>query len=156
MTTASAGAQVHDENRHDDPGSSLVGGFMASSPMTINLDAEIWWAMHSFLSSGLRHLVVVDATHAYRGILADRQVVAGWPTETSGERVTRVRDLVGVPAPTLTAASSAKEASRLMLETGTDALAVVDDRGRPVGIVTGSDLVRVLAHVPRAVRYDPR
>lgn len=104
-----------------------------------------------FLSSGLRQVAVVDAFHVGRGVLADRHVVAGWPTDTSDLRVTRVRDLLGAPAPTVTAESTLAEAARAMVGAHTEALAVVDDSGRPVGIVTGRDLLGVLAHLPRAV-----
>jgi CBS domain-containing protein len=37
------------------------------------------------------------------------------------------------------------DAARMMRDTGTDAVVIADEAGAPVGIVTGTDLVGLLA-----------
>jgi CBS domain-containing protein len=64
--------------------------------------------------------------------------------------VTRVRQMLGDPARFLSPATTVAQAASIMLEAGADALAVVDRAGQAVGIVTGSDLIRVLADFPEA------
>ena len=133
-----------------------VAGVMTPAPVTISLDDDLWTALRLLLATGLRHLVVVDADNRCRGVLADRQVVAAWPGDAIGARLTRVRQMVGDPAPLVAPETSITEAARAMLTLGTDALAVVDQDGRAVGVVTGSDLIRSLAEGAAAGSDDER
>ena len=127
---------------------------MTPSPVTISLDDDLWTALRVFLATGLRHLVVVDADHKCRGVLADRYAVAEWPGDAIGARLTRVRQMMGDPAPLLAPETSIRDAARAMLSSGTDALAVVDAEGRAIGVVTGSDLIRSLAEVTEGQADD--
>lgn len=129
----------------NDPRSTSAAAVMTTSPVTIDLDADLWSAMRMLLSTGLRHLVVQDADGRCRGILSDRYVVAEWPGDAIGARSTRVRQMLGDPAPQLPPTATVAEAARVMLAAETDALVVVNDAGRTLGIVTGSDLIRALA-----------
>jgi len=92
-------------------------------------------------------IVVEDVDGVYCGILADRYVVATRPAEAIGALGTLVRQRVRDPAPSILSTTTVAVAARAMLQAGTDALAVVDTAGRVQGIVTGSDLIRVLADV---------
>ncbi|MBE1530700.1 CBS domain-containing protein [Actinomadura algeriensis] len=64
----------------------------------------------------------------------------------------RARELA-VQYPTVTPEHSALEAARLLAEHGLPALIVADARGRPVAVLPGSRLLRLL--IPRYVRDDP-
>jgi len=128
-----------------DPRLTPATAVMTTSPVTIDLDADLWSALRTLLSTGLRHLVVEDADGRCRGILSDRYVVAEWPGDAIGARSTRVRQMLGDPAPHLSPTATVAEAARVMLGAGTDALVVVDAAGRTLGILTGSDLIRALA-----------
>jgi CBS domain-containing protein len=94
-------------------------------------------------TSGLRHLVVVSG-HRCVGVLSDRHVAA-WPFGELSRRAQIVLDLLGDTRPSVTARTTAAEAARAMLDAGVDALPVVDAHNRVVGLVTGSDLLRLLA-----------
>ena len=130
-----------------DPRSAPVATVMTPSPVTIALDDDLWTALRVLLATGLRHLVVVDADKKCRGVLADRYVVVEWPGDAIGARATRVSQMLGEPSPLLKPETTIGEAAQAMLSFGTDALAVVDQFGEPVGVVTGSDLIRSLAEV---------
>ncbi len=132
----------------DDPRRAPVTAVMSSPPVTIFFDDDMWTALRTLLSTGLRHLVVIDADGQCQGVLADRYVVAEWPGDAIGARLTRVSQMIGDPAPRLSPGTTIEEAARAMLRYGTDALAIVDDDGRPLGVVTGSDLIRSLANLP--------
>lgn len=131
-------------------GLASVAAVMTTSPVTITLDDDLWTALRLLLATGLRHLVVVDADNKCRGVLADRYVVAEWPGDAIGARLTRVRQMMGDPSPFLAPETSIRDAARAMLGSGTDALAVVDGEGNAIGVVTGSDLIRSLAELSEA------
>ena len=79
------------------------------------------------------------------GVLSDRHVAAAWPFGELSRRTQIVLDLLGDTRPSVTARTTAAEAARAMLDAGVDALPVVDAHNRVVGLVTGSDLLRLLA-----------
>ena len=128
-----------------DPRTASVAGVMTPAPVRISLDDDLWTALRIFLTTGLRHLVVVDVDNRCRGVLADRYVAAAWPGDAIGARLTRVRQMMPDSAPLLAPETSISEAARAMLTFGTDAIVVVDKEGRALGVVTGSDLIRSLA-----------
>ncbi len=123
-----------------------------SAPVTVVRDHDsAWHALVRFTETGLRHLVVLDDADRLVGVLEDRRVLALWPLEpvtlhreTVGHLVRSVRsDLPGTPQ--VHHSAPVPVAAEVMLRFAVDGLAVVDDRGWVVGIVTGSDLVRSLA-----------
>jgi CBS domain-containing protein len=123
-----------------------------SAPVTVVRDHDsAWHALVRFTETGLRHLVVLDDEDRLVGVLEDRRVLALWPLEslvlhrrTVGHLVRTLRsDVPGVPRVHHSAAVPV--AAEIMLQCAVDGLPVVDDQGRVVGIVTGSDLVRSLA-----------
>jgi acetoin utilization protein AcuB len=123
-----------------------------SAPVTVVRDHDsAWHALERFTETGLRHLVVLDDSDGLVGVLDDRRVLALWPLEpavlhreTVGHLVRSLRsDLPG--APQVHHSAAVPVAAEIMLQFAVDGLPVVDDNGRVVGIVTGSDLVRSLA-----------
>ena len=99
----------------------------------------------AMVRSGLRHLAVVDAAGRCLGVVGDRALAAAWasnPMALASTPVGRVLDrrpsLVGVDA-------TVGEVARQMYVDRVDAVAVIDRTGRPVGMITGSDLVRLMA-----------
>jgi CBS domain-containing protein len=106
-------------------------------------------ALVVMLRTGLRHLVVVDAERRCRGVLADRAVTAAWAADPSAlewESVGAVLD----PRPAVVPAdATAADVARLMCLDRVDAAAVIDRGGYPLGVVTGGDLVTLMAtHMP--------
>jgi CBS domain-containing protein len=91
---------------------------MGGPAVTVSVGAMLDEALLKMVRAGLRHLAVVDGGGHCLGVLSDRAIAAAWATDYT---------------------------ARLMGASGVDAVAVVDDQGRPVGLVTGSDLVRLLA-----------
>jgi CBS domain-containing protein len=106
-------------------------------------------ALLVMLRTGLRHLVVVDAERRCRGILADRAVTAAWAADPSALEWENVGALLDPRPAVVPADATAADVARLMLIDRVDAAAVIDRSGVPLGVVTGSDLVSLMAnHVP--------
>ncbi|MFC7546708.1 HPP family protein [Plantactinospora sp. GCM10030261] len=118
---------------------------MSAPVRTIPADLALGEALRRMLQAGCRHLVVVDRAGRCLGVLADRTIAAAWaydPTVLSRRAAGTVLDLE--PA-TLDRYARVLDAARLMRTAGVDAVAMVDDDGRPVGILTGGDLIALLA-----------
>jgi CBS domain-containing protein len=123
-----------------------------SAPLVIVRDYDtIWHAVDRFVQTGLHHLVVLDPEDALVGVLEDRGVLAEWPLDAAGMHhrtigeLLRSRDIAGSGgAPRTHPAVSVRQAGLLMLDLRVDALAVVDDFGTVVGILTSTDLIRSL------------
>jgi len=130
---------------------ACVHDFM-SAPLVIVRDYDtIWHAVDRFVQTGLHHLVVLDPEDALVGVLDDRGVLAEWPLDAAGlhhrtiGELLRSQEIAGAGGvPRTHPAVSVRQAGLLMLDLRVDALAVVDDLGRVVGILTSTDLVRSL------------
>jgi CBS domain-containing protein len=126
------------------PESVTVGQIMSQPAVAVEAQESAWVAMQRLTTSGVRHLVVVSGGRCV-GVLSDRHVAAAWPFGELSRRTQLVLDLLGDARPSVTTRTTAADAARAMLATGVDALPVVDADDRVVGLVTGSDLLRLLA-----------
>ena len=123
-----------------------------SAPVVIVRDYDtIWHAVDRFVKTGLHHLVVLTAEDELVGVLDDRTVLAEWPFDAAGMHHRTIGELLraGQVSGTLAVARthpavSLRLAGIAMLDLHADALAVVDDFGRVVGILTSTDLIRSL------------
>ena len=114
---------------------------MSRHLVAIRSDCDLRVAVDTFLRTGLRHLVVVDEDRTFRGIVTSEQVLAA--LNATGRR--RVADHVRTTGLRVRAEDPVRRAARLMVEELVDALPVVDDAGRVIGIVSWSDIVAMVA-----------
>lgn len=139
----------------DDP---PVKRFMTTHLVAITPDAPLSTALHLMARTGVRHLPVLDGGRC-RGLVVEVDV-ARFVSGGSGSPLTRstlhVADLTR-PAEPLPVTARRSDAARRMLTDHDDAV-LVAERGRLVGIVTATDLVRSLvAEAPRVDRpHDAR
>ena len=113
--------------------SGEVLGIVPSAPLEV--------VLRMMVEAGVHHLpVVVDGDCA--GMLHESDVL--WRLWSTTERPPRAGSLARRPALSVDIGADARTVARRMIEEGTDA-AVVRGGGRVVGIVTATDLLRVLA-----------
>ncbi|MEU8006066.1 CBS domain-containing protein [Catellatospora sp. NPDC049111] len=117
---------------------------MTAAPLCVNSNTLLGDALAEMAAASLRHLVVVDCAGRCAGVLSDRCIVAAWAADPEALTCQRVSSLLESPAAVVDDATVA-DAAKLMRTAAVDAVAVVDSRCVPVGIVTGSDLVALLA-----------
>jgi CBS domain-containing protein len=117
---------------------------MSSTVVAVLAGSRLSEAVDIFVRTGLRHLVVVDATGRSVGILPQESVTSAWLVPAS-RRASRVHELVSHPYTSVHADTSVQEVAGLMSDTGLDAVPVVGRDGRLIGVVTRTDLVRLLA-----------
>ncbi|GIH07878.1 hypothetical protein Rhe02_59450 [Rhizocola hellebori] len=118
---------------------------MTQPPVLISDRELLEDALVRMINSGLRHLVVVDATGRCVGVLSDRAIAAVWASDFNALAVRTIASALGPAPETVCVLDEVIDAAKLMGANGIDAVAVTDTEGRPVGIVTGGDLVALLA-----------
>jgi CBS domain-containing protein len=111
-----------------------VLGIVPSAPLEVALRMMVETAVH--------HLPVVDRGHCL-GVAHEADVL--WRLfSTAGRRPPTVGAVVRKPPLAVAAGDSVRVVARRMVDAGTDAALVLQD-GRLAGIVTGVDLLRLVA-----------
>ena len=119
-----------------------VSSVMARRPLTVTEDRTVQDALDLMFSTGVS-CVIVEREGLPVGILSERDMVR--LSQSPGGAVTRpVAEVMSAPVVAVTSEEPLHEAARAMRERRIRRLAVVDDRGALIGIVTGHDLVKGL------------
>jgi len=131
---------------------SQVSTLMIGNVVTIDADASGHDAVTLMVRNKIRHVPVVDRAGLLCGIVTDRDLrhrlfaadvfhsIGTVPVERLLSEV-RMRDVMSAPVISVGPAAELEEAARVMAEEKLGSLPVVD-RGRIVGIVTETDLLR--------------
>lgn len=129
----------------------LVSQVMSRAPLLLRADMRLEPAVELLVDHGYSGAPVITERGHLRGMLhaLDVAVMHLLPADERLARVGPIRHiLVGEVcrgAVTIPASSTMHEAAEAMRIHGTDRLAVVEEVGRVVGVVTGHDLLRTLA-----------
>jgi CBS domain-containing protein len=102
-------------------------------------------ALAEMVRHGLRHLVVIDGLGTCRGVVVDRMIVAAWARSPESLDSETVGSVLEPGSAILDPESPIVNAARLMHTTHVDTVVVAGADLRPIGIVTGSDLIAYLA-----------
>ena len=125
-----------------------VGDLMSRPVLTIDVSESLWDAWQLLFVSGLRHLVVLDDGTCL-GVISDRGILTDLPVSSEHMTKRTIDDILPrIPVATIRTVDTPGEAARVMLNCSSDALPVLDEEGKLVGIVTGSDLARLVAAGP--------
>lgn len=128
MSTTQARGQVHEVMTRD------VLGIVPSAPLDT--------ALRMMVETGVHHLPVVDRGHCL-GVAHESDLL--WRLwSTPGGRPPTVGAVVRNPVLAVRVDDSVRVVARRMVDAGTDA-ALVLQGGRLAGIVTGTDLLRLVA-----------
>lgn len=131
---------------------TLVNELMSHTVVTVEASASCHDAVVLLIRNKIRHLPVVDDKGLLCGVVTDRDLrhqlfepevfraIGRVPVEKLLSSVP-VRDVMSTPAVSIGREATLEEAGRIMLAEGLGSLPVVE-RGRIVGIVTETDLLR--------------
>ena len=126
-------------------GDARVADLMSRPVLTVEVTESLWDAWQLLFVSGLRHLVVLNEDGTCLGVISDRNILAEVPATADNLGKRLVRDVLAmVPLVSVTPDQSPLVAARLMVENAIEAVAVLDERRHPAGIVTEFDIVRWL------------
>lgn len=130
---------------HSDLIERSVREAMSRPVLSVTMDVVLADVLAAMVRTGLRHLAVIDDGARCVGVVSDRAVAAAWaadPTALGYLPVGRVLDrrpsVVGADA-------TVGEVAQAMYVDGVEAVAVIDRGGTPIGMVTGSDLIALMA-----------
>lgn len=119
---------------------AITAGELMTSPVeTIGAEARAAQAAARMRELHLSRLLVVDGEGSAVGVIAVSDLVAGLGEASDGRRC--VRDVMSAAIVTCPAGTSVRAAARAMTERRSRSIVVVDDEGRAVGVITGSDLL---------------
>jgi CBS domain-containing protein len=128
---------------------------MSHPVLAVPATASYEEALRMLLRHGVRHLAVIDAEGTCVGLLTDRILVAEWaqrPMAFHHGSVASACDAQTVVPRDATLSAAA----HVMRRCGTDAVIVVD-RARPIGVLTGGDLIALLAkRDPQGTGDEPK
>ncbi|HSL06628.1 MAG TPA: CBS domain-containing protein [Pseudonocardiaceae bacterium] len=106
---------------------------------------EVWQRMQDLAA---RIAVVRDATRVV-AVVSQYTLAVRWPAGGPGEmRRLRVRDVIEPGIPTLHADATVHQAADLITRLGLEGVPVVAAEGQLLGLITPTELVRLLAREP--------
>ena len=122
-----------------------VADLMSRPVLTVEVGETLWDAWQLLFVSGLRHLVVLDHDGMCLGVLSDRNILAEVPATADHLSGRRVRDVLAmVPLVSVLPTQDPVSAARVMVVNAVEAVPVLDEAGRLVGILTEADIVKWL------------
>ena len=128
----------------------MTGGLITVSPETAVLDAR-----QTMITKRIRHLLVTNESGEMVGIVTDRDIRLNLPSQATSLSVWELNHLLSrlTVGSVMTKAvitvgpdRHARDAAQLMLDHRIGALPVLD-RGRLIGIVTETDLLRAFVRI---------
>ena len=122
----------------------VAGDAMTTPALGIAPDASVATAWTLMTRHGVRHLLVLDQQHCL-GMVDDRTVFALWPLGPARLRRKPVADVMHAAVTCVRTDTELRDVAAAMIRECAGALPVVDDDGRPIGIVTCSDVVAAVA-----------
>jgi CBS domain-containing protein len=150
-----------------------VGDYMESAPLCVSLHSSLREVETMLVDARVHAVPVVDEAGHCHGMISTFDLVqcgsdardittitlpcsADEPDETPPELT--ARDVMETVALFVTRDAPLEEAARVMYENGVDRVVVLD-RGRLIGMITSSDLLRILtqsgSYPPPRIDFDP-
>jgi CBS domain-containing protein len=117
---------------------------MSRSIAAVHDHDHVWSVLERLHLGALRHIVVLDRTERFLGVLSDRLAADYVGRDRLELECVRVRDVVFDPHTSVASGTPLGDAAHEMLRHSAGALAVVDGDRRVLGIVTGADVMRRL------------
>jgi CBS domain-containing protein len=141
-----------------DPGD--IDEIMTEGLITVDVEIPISQAYEMMRESGIRHLFVRGANSRVVGIVSDRDVQramlpkagARWDTDFLFEfdPSHRVRDFMTSPVRCVREDCSVQEVALRLLDAKISALLVTGKDGKPRGVVTTDDFLKLVATLPKS------
>jgi CBS domain-containing protein len=126
---------------------ATVASLMTSSLVVATEDDAIAGIAELLAGYEITGLPVVDAADRLVGVISQTDLVRlrGSTLPWAGWHGLMVRDLMTKPGKTISASAPLDEAARQMTAERVHRLVVVDDRQKPIGVISESDIVREIA-----------
>ncbi len=117
---------------------------MSRSVAAVHEHDHVWSVLERLNLGGLRHIVVLDTTERFLGVLSDRLAADNVGRDRRELECIRVGDVVFDPHTSVPSGTTLGDAGHEMLRHSAGAVAVVDRDRHVLGVVTGADVLRCL------------
>jgi CBS domain-containing protein len=145
-----------EELEHQDVVRQPVTTIMRSPVFTVTENVALFASAGAMLATGRRHLAVVDSLGHCHGVIGDRAVAAAWADNPSSLSDRPVRQLLGTRPSVVGTDATVGDVARRMHTDAVDAVVGIDRTGCPVGVITGGDLIALMARtVPSTTTPNP-
>jgi CBS domain-containing protein len=118
---------------------------MSTPVLRVPEDADLLQVLAAMFRAGRRHLAVINAWGKCLGVVGDRAVAAAWAHDPAALTLVPVWRLLDVRPAIVGSDATVADVARLMHTEAVDAVAVVNRIGEPVGIVTATDVIALIA-----------
>src|SRR5512145_518662 len=136
--------------------SDTIAILAPAAPVCLRETATVHEAVQAMLSHRQAGVLAVDAQGRLRGIFTERDVLTRIVGKGLDARATPLTSVMTPNPEALTTSHRVAYAVHCMSVAGYRTVPLVDEEGRPVGVVTVSDVIRWLAHLfPEAVLNLP-
>lgn len=134
----------------------LIRDWMSSSPITAKPDTSIMKAAKLMKENHFKRLPVVDDDGRLVGIVSDRDIKEASPSKATTLDMhelyyllseIKVADIMTKKVLTVTSEDTVEKAAVIMLRENVGGLPVVDANNKVVGVITDSDIFKVLASI---------
>lgn len=134
--------------------SKTAAAVMSSPCAIVRSDTSVWEVVERFLTGPARHVVVIDAQGHSLGIVGTRHLAGLWPLDPKRLKATPVESLGSAAWIALRPSDDLRTCARTLTEHCLDAVPVLDEEGRVLGVVTARDITRALADTTDIRQHD--
>ncbi len=137
----------------------LISDWMTKDVISVESDVSMMKVSKLMKEKHIRRLPVVDAGKKLLGIVTDRDIKEASPSKATTLDIhelyyllseIKVKDIMTVKPFTVTPDNTIEKAALMMMEKRVGGLPVVDDKGVIAGIITESDIFKVLISITGA------
>ena len=128
--------------------SRAASTIMSAPSAIVRGDASAWEVVERFLTGPARHVVVVDDAGRYMGIIGTRHLAGLWPLDLKQLKTTQADSLGCAAWIALQPTDDLRTCAQALTEYHLDAVPILDEQTRVVGVVTARDIARAVAEAP--------
>jgi len=128
-----------------------VEDMMVRNVITIESDSSVKQAAEGMSKHEIGCLIVCRKGDAV-GIVTERDLLKRVVAKAKDVKTTRVKEIMSSPLTTVKPATEVEEAVKLMFQTKIKKLPVINERKRPIGLVTSTDIARFQPYLMKIVK----
>lgn len=136
----------HVSTNHGDRRLPTAAEVMSRDPAVVDAHTSLFSAWGRLRGEHHQHLVVIDDDVRPIGVIDERDIALEWPPGPLGAHHVQVHQLLRFRGgPRVRASESVTEVARTLLDSRTDAVPVVDENDRLLGLITVWHFVELIA-----------
>ncbi|MDF3821045.1 CBS domain-containing protein [Leptospira sp. 96542] len=137
--------KAYEESENTEVSVHFVHQIMASPAKTLPATQNINQCFEFMLENRIRHLPLTDPSGILKGFVSDRDLLLQKSKSMGNEEVSEImKKQVLVASPT----AEIRQVTKILLEERIGSLPIVNDEMKPIGILTRSDLLRLIVKFP--------